>query len=82
MRLFDAALEETRPSVPPEMEEEYRKLLDSLKRENPRGLRRIGFGRDDAALAAAAAALGQPLPVAPLPAQPPPAAPPPLARRS
>ena len=41
MRLFEVALAETRPSVTPEMEEEYRRLVESLKRENPRG--KIGF---------------------------------------
>jgi hypothetical protein len=53
MRLFEVALEETRPSVTPEMEEEYRRLIESLKRENPRGLRRIGFARLDDDLAGA-----------------------------
>ena len=43
MRLFEEALRQTRASVPPEMEEEYRRLLEALKRENPRG-KRIGFG--------------------------------------
>jgi transitional endoplasmic reticulum ATPase len=43
MRFFEAALKETRASVTPEMETEYRQLADSLKRESPRGPRRIGF---------------------------------------
>ena len=43
MRLFEEALRQTRASVPPEMEEEYRRLLEALKRESPRG-KRIGFG--------------------------------------
>jgi transitional endoplasmic reticulum ATPase len=43
MRFFDAALKETRASVTPEMEEEYRRLADTLKHEYPRGPRRIGF---------------------------------------
>jgi transitional endoplasmic reticulum ATPase len=43
MRLFERALGETRASVPPEMEEEYRRLLETLKREHPRGPKRIGF---------------------------------------
>ncbi len=42
MRLFDDALTETRASVTPEMEKEYQRLADTLKREHPRG-RRIGF---------------------------------------
>ena len=37
-----SALAETRASVTPEMEEEYRRLRESLKREHPRG-KRIGF---------------------------------------
>ena len=86
MRLFDAALAETRPSVTPEMEEEYRRLLESLKRENPRGLRRIGFGREEAGTTAAA--FPQAFPAAPAPSAPPaaptspnmPTAPSPLAR--
>ena len=40
MRVFEAALKETRASVTEEMEREYEELADSLKRENPR---RIGF---------------------------------------
>jgi len=60
MRLFEVALEETRPSVTPEMEEQYRLLIESLKRENPRGLRRIGFARLDDDLA------GAPLPEPPI----------------
>jgi transitional endoplasmic reticulum ATPase len=43
MRFLDAALLETRASVTPEMETEYRRLADTLKREHPRGSRRIGF---------------------------------------
>jgi len=46
MRFFNAALELTRASVTPEMEEEYRRLADTLKRENPRGSGRIGFRAD------------------------------------
>jgi transitional endoplasmic reticulum ATPase len=45
MRLFEEALQQTRASVPPEMEEEYRRLLEALKRESPRG-KRIGFGSE------------------------------------
>jgi transitional endoplasmic reticulum ATPase len=43
MRLFEAALLETRASVTEELEKEYRDLADTLKREHPRGPRRIGF---------------------------------------
>jgi len=43
MRFFDAALLETRASVTPEMDREYRELADTLKRESPHGPRRIGF---------------------------------------
>ena len=39
---FEQALEETRASVTPEMEKEYRKLAEKLKQESPRG-ERIGF---------------------------------------
>jgi len=42
---FDTALTETRASVTEDMEREYRQLADSLKREHPRGPRRIGFDR-------------------------------------
>jgi len=42
MRLFEAALADTRPSVTPEMEREYEEMLAELKRESPAG-RRIGF---------------------------------------
>ena len=42
MELFEAALEDTRASVTPEMEREYEEMADSLRRENPRG-RTIGF---------------------------------------
>ena len=42
MRLFESALEETRPSVTPEMEEEYEQILRSLKQEHPLS-GRIGF---------------------------------------
>jgi transitional endoplasmic reticulum ATPase len=43
MCFFDSALLETRASVTPEMEKEYRELADTLKRESPRGPKRIGF---------------------------------------
>ena len=42
MPYFEQALRETRPSVTPEMEEEYRRMVEELKQENPRS-RRIGF---------------------------------------
>jgi transitional endoplasmic reticulum ATPase len=41
MRLFEAALKETRASVTPEMEREYEQIRETLKRESPAG--RIGF---------------------------------------
>jgi transitional endoplasmic reticulum ATPase len=43
MRLFEEALHETRASVTPEMDEEYRELYRTLKSESPRGPKRIGF---------------------------------------
>jgi transitional endoplasmic reticulum ATPase len=42
MRFFEEALKETRASVTPELEREYRELARSLKQESPRGSR-IGF---------------------------------------
>jgi transitional endoplasmic reticulum ATPase len=39
---FEQALKETRASVTPEMEDQYRKIAEQLKQENPRG-ERIGF---------------------------------------
>jgi transitional endoplasmic reticulum ATPase len=39
---FEQALEETRASVTPEMEKQYRQLAEKLKQESPRG-ERIGF---------------------------------------
>ncbi len=44
MRYFEDALKSTRASVTPEMEREYEEIADQLKRESPRGSRRIGFG--------------------------------------
>jgi transitional endoplasmic reticulum ATPase len=41
MEFFERALKETRASVTPEMEAEYRRMVEELKQENPR--RRIGF---------------------------------------
>lgn len=43
MAFFEKALEETRASVSPQMEEEYRQIADTLKQESPRGPGRIGF---------------------------------------
>jgi transitional endoplasmic reticulum ATPase len=45
MRLFEDALQETRPSVTPEMEREYEELADQLKRESPRS-GKIGFAAE------------------------------------
>jgi transitional endoplasmic reticulum ATPase len=44
MSFFNSALEETRASVTPEMEKEYEEITEQLKRESPRGSRKIGFG--------------------------------------
>jgi transitional endoplasmic reticulum ATPase len=43
MRFFEAAIKETRASVTPEMERDYRQLAETLKSESPRGPKRIGF---------------------------------------
>ncbi|MBV9774042.1 MAG: CDC48 family AAA ATPase, partial [Gemmatimonadetes bacterium] len=43
MRFFEAGLKESRASVTPEMEREYEEIAETLKRESPRGPRRIGF---------------------------------------
>ncbi len=43
MALFEQALKETRPSVTPEMEEEYERMAEHLKQERPSGVRRFGF---------------------------------------
>ncbi len=43
MRLFEQALKETRPSVTPELEEEYARIAERLRTESPGGPRRIGF---------------------------------------
>ena len=42
MKYFEGALKETRASVTPEMDREYRDLVRTLKQESPRG-GRIGF---------------------------------------
>lgn len=46
MQRFEQALAETRASVTPEMEAEYRKLAEKLKQESPRG-QRIDFAIGD-----------------------------------
>ncbi len=46
MRFFEAALGESRPSVTPEMEEEYRRMAEVLKHDSVRPVRRIGFTED------------------------------------
>ncbi|MDR0787530.1 MAG: CDC48 family AAA ATPase [Gemmatimonadota bacterium] len=44
MRYFEEALKDTRASVTAEMEKEYEEITDQLRRESPRGSRKIGFG--------------------------------------
>jgi transitional endoplasmic reticulum ATPase len=46
MKYFSEALKETRASVTPEMDREYRELVRTLKQESPRGSGRIGFAID------------------------------------
>jgi transitional endoplasmic reticulum ATPase len=46
MNYFENALKETRASVTPEMDREYRDLVRTLKQESPRGSGRIGFAVD------------------------------------
>ncbi len=43
MKFFETALKESRASVTPEMEKEYEEIAEQLKRESPRGPKRIGF---------------------------------------
>jgi transitional endoplasmic reticulum ATPase len=43
MNYFEDALKQTRASVTPEMDREYRELVRTLKQESPQGDRRIGF---------------------------------------
>jgi transitional endoplasmic reticulum ATPase len=43
MSYFEDALSQTRASVTPEMDREYRELVRTLKQESPNGPRRIGF---------------------------------------
>ncbi|HIL58553.1 MAG TPA: AAA family ATPase, partial [Rhodothermales bacterium] len=40
---FERALEDTRPSVTPEVEKEYERMKRQLKQEDPRAGRAIGF---------------------------------------
>ncbi len=44
---FEAALAETRASVTPDLEREYREVARSLRSESPAGARRIGFNLPD-----------------------------------
>jgi transitional endoplasmic reticulum ATPase len=53
MRYFEDALKETRASVTPEMDREYRELVRTLKQESPRGPGRIGFAVEPAEAPAA-----------------------------
>jgi transitional endoplasmic reticulum ATPase len=46
MSYFEQATKETRASVTPEMEEEYKRMAELLKQENPGGRRKIGFTAD------------------------------------
>lgn len=43
MDFFEKALDETRPSVTPKMEEEYEQIAESLKQESARAPKNIGF---------------------------------------
>ncbi|QDG53609.1 CDC48 family AAA ATPase [Persicimonas caeni] len=43
MDVFEQALEQSHPSVTPEMESEYEQMHDKLKQENPGGRRQLGF---------------------------------------
>jgi transitional endoplasmic reticulum ATPase len=43
MRFFESALAQTHPSVTTQVEREYKRILEQLKSENPRGRRRLGF---------------------------------------
>jgi transitional endoplasmic reticulum ATPase len=43
MKYFEMALKETRASVTPEMDREYREMVRTLKQDSARGGRRIGF---------------------------------------
>jgi transitional endoplasmic reticulum ATPase len=43
MPYFEQSLKETRASVTPEMDREYRELVRTLKQESPHGGKRIGF---------------------------------------
>lgn len=43
MRILQKALEDTRPSVTPQIEAEYRRIMEQLQMERARAPRRIGF---------------------------------------
>jgi transitional endoplasmic reticulum ATPase len=43
MSVFEEALEESRPSVTPDMEQEYERMHAQLKQEDPSGHARLGF---------------------------------------
>ncbi|MEX1184165.1 MAG: CDC48 family AAA ATPase [Gemmatimonadota bacterium] len=57
MRFFEDALKETRASVTPEMDREYRDLIRTLKQESPSGTGRIGFAIEPQDATAVAASL-------------------------
>jgi transitional endoplasmic reticulum ATPase len=48
MTYFEEALKETRASVTPEMDREYRELVRTLKQQSPHGGKRIGFAIEQA----------------------------------
>jgi transitional endoplasmic reticulum ATPase len=48
MSYFEEALKETRASVTPEMDREYRELVRTLKQQSPHGGKRIGFAIEQA----------------------------------
>jgi transitional endoplasmic reticulum ATPase len=48
MKYFEDALKETRASVTPEMDREYRELVRTLKQQSPHGGKRIGFAIEQA----------------------------------
>jgi transitional endoplasmic reticulum ATPase len=63
MRFFDDALKETRASVTPEMDREYRELVRTLKQQGPGSSGRIGFAIGEEEHAAAAPAVERAAPV-------------------
>lgn len=46
MRFFGGAFNEMRASVAPEMENDYRRIMQDLKQENPRGRQDFAALRD------------------------------------